>query len=305
MATRIIMAFAASLFSAALETIPQAVDPAEIVRRHYPMTRLAPEDDDAKRECFAVRDVDAQGGPVRIVAGYTDFSTAVVRVLTRTAPGRFRVTYETPREPRLDGTGCDITLLDFDGDGQRDVFVELALGRHSAGLVFRWKRNGLENVSPSDLLNPFIVDIRHDGTLQVVAQGSDDRDRKEDEKRSAPSWLYRFADGRYVFDEPVLLVTQVSVGDPEILTHLSLILAEDLSGPYVLRIVNGDAQKRRRVTGATVKLNGVVIAGGTQINERVEFLDVPLGSFLPIENKLDVEVQGPAGGFITIVVKGT
>jgi hypothetical protein len=69
--------------------------------------------------------------------------------------------------------------------------------------------------------------------------------------------------------------------------------------------VNGDARNRRRVTGGTIKLNGSVIAASTQLHGRMEFFTVLLGSSLLVENTLDVQVEGPAGSFVTVVVKGT
>jgi len=59
------------------------------------------------------------------------------------------------------------------------------------------------------------------------------------------------------------------------------------------------------VTAGTITLNGVGILGGAQISDRVEFLEVPLGSSLPVDNALGVQFQGASDAYVTIIVEET
>ena len=59
------------------------------------------------------------------------------------------------------------------------------------------------------------------------------------------------------------------------------------------------------MTAATVKLNGAVVVDNAQMNSAVEFLEVSLGTNLPVGNDLDVSLEGPAGAFLTILVEET
>lgn len=291
----------------------QTPTPDQIVSQHYPSARLAPEEEADKRQCFQVRNVDGQGMPTTIVAGYTDLNRAVLRVLTRNAEGQFTPTYESSATPPLIGARCEITLLDVDGDGQRDVFLELALGRRGSGWIFRWGSGGLENFTPldtgagtslSELSDASFFDVRHDGTLQIVGIRADPPD-EENERIAAAPLMYRLGAGGYEIDRPVLLAARIMPGDPDLVRNPEFSLAANSDGPYVLRFINGDAEDLHRVTGGTITLNGAAIAGGGQINDQVEFLDIPLGSSLLVDNALDVQLQGASDAYAIIIIEET
>ena len=59
------------------------------------------------------------------------------------------------------------------------------------------------------------------------------------------------------------------------------------------------------MTRGTVRLNGVAILGGAQISDRVEFQEVPLGSSLPVDNALEVQLHGASDAYVTIIVEET
>jgi hypothetical protein len=92
--------------------------------------------------------VAADGTPTRLVAGYTDTEVGVLRVLNRAAAGTFQVSYESPVSLAMRGIDCTIELMDMDGDGTNDVFMELLPERGSTGWVFRTVGTALEHVTP-------------------------------------------------------------------------------------------------------------------------------------------------------------
>jgi hypothetical protein len=98
---------------------------------------------------------------------------------------------------------------------------------------------------------------------------------------------------------------RIMPGDRDIARNPEFSLATNSDGPYVLRFVNGDAQDLHRVTAGTVTLNGVAILGRAQISDRVEFLEVPLGSSLPVDNALVVQLQSASDAYVTIIVEET
>lgn len=282
----------------------QRVDPAGIVAEHYPIDRLEPEDDRDKHSCFQIGQRDARGEPTLIVAGYTDFRRAVLRVLSRTPDGAFAAAYDSPEDLRLTGMFCEVTLVDVDGNGQQDVLFELAAMRHSVAWVFRRTATGWENVTPmdramiSDLVDVSFVDVRHDGTLQIVSIQGDPRDQR----RIEPNLLYRLGLGGYAPDRPVLVVEKFST-DPALgADTIEFDVPENSDGPYTLRVVNGDRHGRRRAKGGSVTLNARTVVQH-ELSEHVEFLTIPLGESLPVENTLRVRLEGPPETQVTITIE--
>ena len=73
--------------------------------------------------------------PDAVVAGYTDWSDAIVRLLTRVAPDTYVVSYETPASTDLFGLTCSISGSDIDGNGQPDVLLDLSFGKGRIGSI--------------------------------------------------------------------------------------------------------------------------------------------------------------------------
>ena len=300
---------AATLSAAALQTL----DVDALVRRHYPIERLHPEEEIDRRQCVAVKSADARGVPTTIVAAYTDLEEAVLRVLTRGADGQYRITYETPPDLRIGAYGwCDVELIDVDGDGETDVHLSVGLGTraYSNDWVFKWSSSrltpltwsGTDVPSLSRLFQAGFVDVHHDGTLQIVSANENySRDAKP--PTVAPFILHRLGPNGYEVERPVLLVRRTDPEDWDFLRTMEFVLPIGSDGRYRLRLINGDVSGKRRVTGGTLILNGKTIAANAQINSKVEFLEVPLGSTLPVDNVLRVDVQGPTDAFVTIIVE--
>lgn len=72
--------------------------------------------------------------------------------------------------------------------------------------------------------------------------------------------------------------------------------------PFVLRIANGDASGRNRLSSATVVLNGVQVAGPADLNQKVALIERPVE--LGPANTLEVRTASGPGGFLTIMVLG-
>jgi hypothetical protein len=68
-----------------------------------------------------------------------------------------------------------------------------------------------------------------------------------------------------------------------------------------MSIINGAQSGTNRVSSATVKLNGNVIAGPSEFNQKIYVLifQVPVQT----TNTLEIELQGKPGSFITVAIR--
>jgi hypothetical protein len=73
-----------------------------------------------------------------------------------------------------------------------------------------------------------------------------------------------------------------------------------LEGDFVLYLLNGD-EEGNRVASGTVEINGAAIVQTSDLNENVPVLRRPVTLQLG-SNELVVELQGPPGSFVTLVI---
>lgn len=73
--------------------------------------------------------------------------------------------------------------------------------------------------------------------------------------------------------------------------------------PYDLHIVNGDANGNRRISSATITLNGVQVAGPSDLNQNVAAIDRSVT--LQSTNTLQVTLASKPGSYLTINIFGT
>jgi hypothetical protein len=286
-------------------------DPTQLIVDAFYPERLTPESAAARRSCYRVHSVTTEGQPSRIIAGYTDESRAALRVLDRTAAGTFQVSFDSPSEPFLVGATCQITLIDFDSDGQLDLFVEFASGRGSQGWVYRWQGNEPVQVTPtytseghafSSLGSPYFLDTLHDGTLQIISRGSDAPQQGTSRVATAHA-LYRLLAAGYSQDRRVLLADDYMPSSNPGLNVSTFYLVRGSTGPYRLRVINGDRLGQNRTSGGTITVNGTIVVTPSQLHDQVEFLEVALPGDLPDRNVLRVQLAGPSTVTVTIVVE--
>jgi hypothetical protein len=289
--------------------VAAAQSPQQIVDQFYPVNTLPVDRPEQRRSCFAIYQSDGTG-PTTLVAGYTNAARGYLRVLTRDATGAFRVAAETPSSLMMLGDGCTVTLEDVDGDQATDILVNLRRRAGDETWIFRWTGTQLENRTPTEpdegaavvsaLVNATVLDLAHDGSRQVyVNQTSPDAD----EPQTRANQLFTNGPTGFVFNRDVLAAARfVVVRPPDRHAWTTFRAIANRPGPYTLRIVNGAPNGLRRVTGATVALNDVVLVGPGQLGAGVEFLTVPFTATLGDFNDLDLDLTGPAGSFLTILI---
>ena len=151
-----------------------AQTPQDIVDQFFPVDALPVEELDERLSCFAVHASDA-GGPTTLIAAYSNSTKAVVRVIIRSS-GVWTVAAESAPDLLLVGGPCAIGLADVDGDAAIDAVVNLQRAGGDELWLFHWSGTELTNLTAtrqdadarvSELLNPSVIDLYHDGTLRV------------------------------------------------------------------------------------------------------------------------------------------
>jgi len=83
----------------------------------------------------------------------------------------------------------------------------------------------------------------------------------------------------------------------------TFILPAGTTAPYTIHIVNGQADGTKRISSATIKLNGVQVAGPSDFGQNVAVIDRPVA--LHTNNTLEVRLTSAPGSFLTISVLDT
>jgi hypothetical protein len=280
----------------------------EIVDRFYPAETLHVDSPDERRSCFAIYQSDA-AGPTTVIAGYSDMSRGMVRVLSRSASGAFAVAAESPRSLLMLGNHCEVALENVEGDRADEILFTLTVGVDSVMWILRWTGTNLENRTPTEpdegstvvsaLVNATILDLAHDGGRQVYVNHASVR---LDEPQVQANQLFTSGAAGFVFNRDVVAAARFVVQHPGELDWTTFRAIAKRPGPYTLRIVNGAPTGLGRVTGGTIELNDVTIVGPGQLGSGVEFLTVPVNATLTDINRLDIDLTGEAGSFVTIVI---
>jgi hypothetical protein len=295
---------AAFVMLASVHAVAQGADPEAIVDQFYPQSLIDVSQQlgipFSRNQCVAVYDTDADGGPRTIVAGYSNGYRGIVRVL-RPNGAAFSVVAE-PVGYEFSGHQCDITLVDIDGDGAKEVRVSYLERIGSVDWIFGWNGQQLLDLTPSSLdatgerisalRNMGFVDIDNDGTQEVLSSWID-----RDEPPS-PNDLYRLSGGVYSHEQPVVaLMTFPRFAEP---FDFYLPIPEGARGPYSLRVINGIAGGRARVTSGQVWLNGQEIVSVSDLGAAMDFIDRIVS--LQAGNRLSVRVNDPVSSQLTILI---
>jgi hypothetical protein len=313
MSQGLVGAFAASLLALATPDVAaRQGDLQTAIDALYPQDRLAPGDPSERRSCHQVLERTANAEPAVVLAAYTDRANGALRVLRRTGNSGFEPVFDNPPTWALPGTRtrCTIRLDDLDADGRPEVFVAFEGPRASVGWVVRWEGTRLVNLTPtrtvdgretSLLLNPAVYDLEHRGSLRVIA-ARDFASPPPGVPAALPAYVYRLGAAALEAESSILAVMgfRADVNPESNLRSFRVIT--DSSPPYTLRVVNGDRDGRRRVTGATVALNNTPVLGPAQINDGVEFTTATVPALL-VQNHITATLSGAPDAFILVLVQ--
>jgi hypothetical protein len=281
-----------------------------VVDRFYPLERLHPATPGERYTCYGVLESTSTDGPSLVIAGYTDRSTGVIRVLRRGDRGTFDVVAENPDAWVLSGTDCDVRLQDLDFDGRQEAIVYFLGVRASTGWILKWDGGKLVSLTPTTssagrdsslLLSPTVYDLDHQSSLRVVAPKAIEQMGPGQMARN-PAFVYRLGPSRYEMEKGILAIMGFRADVDPRGNERAFRLIQDSVPPWVLRVVNGDRSGGHRVTGATIDINDQQVLGPSALSARTEFVTKVLSSLTTV-NHLTATLTGPDEAFITVLVE--
>jgi hypothetical protein len=285
----------------------------QIVAGFYPqrLAGLAEEASETveRRQCHAVLDTQPSGGPQTIVAAYTNTSSAAIRVLQADGAGGFQIAAEPPANLDIFGSVCSITLDDLDGDGRKEIVVAFGMMNSHVSWVFRWDGHQLLNLTPlaangdgtqySELSNAELVDVDNDRIPEMYVAGAKP---DADEGPAQPDTIYRLGTDGFVKAESLigLWEFQRDTRSPET-QRVQVDLPEGALGPYMLHVINGDADGHARVSSAQVWFNDRLVVTPSDVNQQVDVLDRSVT--FEEHNELAVRLAGAPGSKLLVILR--
>ncbi len=226
-----------------------------------------------------------------IVAGYSYGMSSAILLLKETDRDQYKKEFQVPGL-LLTGGMCEVTPEQLTDDrpmqheehSHKQVTVGFAVsanGANSLEWVFDVEEDKLVNIGPgsidgsgrfeTDLSNYDLVNYYQDGTLQMVSGGEYPLSPDE----SAPEGgfdLYRLVNGKLQLDTSVSVVFDATINkDSSTMPDIpSFLKPTNLSGPFFVRLVNGDRHGEHKVKSATILLNGIAVAFLKQSDNIVE-----------------------------------
>jgi hypothetical protein len=295
----------------------QASGDAALVQQFFPQSLITESAADFRAggppsfqaSAFAEADLNGTGNNDFIVAAYTNGFSAVVRVLRK--QGTSAVLANEPQVPLLGGIYPTVTLIDLDNDGKPEVVMGLSSARGGvADWIFKWDGSALRLFGPTEgdlsgntttmLGDAVFVDLDGDGIPEVI----NPPEFNSVHPGSPGPFVYTvFAlkNGVYAPTGATLnfFQTYVRAGGTPVATG-DTFTVKDATIPYVITIVNGDQHGGKRVSSATITLNGTVVAGPDVFNQGVAALKIPVA--VSTNNSITVQLASAPGSELTVSI---
>lgn len=265
-----------------------------------------------QESCYDVATTNPDGSPALVAAGYSNGVQGAVLLLQSTALGQFSMASQVSGFD-FPGTACSALAVDLDGDGVNEVVISFYSPRgNTMDWVFRVTGTTLTNLSPvtssagvttTTLMDIGIIDIFHDGTLQIEDTGEYPPPADGSLPTSSNSLYSVGANGLVPMGDVYFLWEfDRENGPPQMEQRSFTIPASVTQQPKTLRITNGSYDGTHRVSSAQIWVNGVPVALPSAFNQTVEFLSIPLGT-LPSQNIITVQLASAPGSKIIVTVQ--
>jgi len=229
----------------------------------------------------------------RMVRGFSNGFESIVRICS---PDDSSILAET-EESLLGGEITEIEAVDWDRDGTSELLVTL---KTTTGRPRRWLFNqSLQSVGPSVemygqrhslLVDPYPIDADMDGRLDLL-----------NTEAGEEAILYRNEGGFFKGTGETVAYFDVffrKTGVP-IIEKRSLDFVEGEAKGFVIRVINGDAGKRR-VTSAVVKVDGLTVIGPDDFRRTSGVITSERVTVRP-DSKLEVELRGEPGSELAMI----
>jgi hypothetical protein len=281
--------------------------------------------------CVTVFSSNVDGTPSLIAAAY-DGDGAEIAMLAYSPSGANIISAVTNQQFWLAEGQCELQIVNLADPDHPDSPLAKAINVMFGGPTwsFIWDGEKLQNITAlqkgsyswrgkdvpnSDFYGALIVDIDHNGPMQIVGTKKEGDNFADVDGIMATKTLtlFRYNGTKYA---PVKTLQYLEKYGPN-LPETPVELAEYKFGTaqwtqeidmhntpapnYNLRIVNGDRDGSNRVTSAKVEVNGVTIILSTEINQAVETLNRKIQ--LKKQNQVKVTVDGPAKSHLYVTVE--
>lgn len=240
-------------------------------------------------------DLDRSGRDDYLAAAYSNGLAAALRLIRGSADAAIVVA--EARNATLGGRGTpELYVVDIENDKR----PELVVGFWRETWMYKYENGELALFGPTrsttagettNLGNATFFDLDGDGTLEILEEAPVSGD--------AAYTAHKLQDdGSFArISTPIIFADRFdrAEGEPQVVgRHFSA-----SPGDYVLRITNGDQDKKNIVTAGEIRLNGKVVFGSSDFKKNVSntfVIPVRLAS----QNSLSVELRSAPGSFLYV-----
>lgn len=291
----------------------------QIASTYYPQEMVDPDGQAGQNYCAVAYENAPDGAPATVLAVYPwgpVGNPGEIWVYQRQSDGDYRGKRIGDPKLALFADNCHISVTDAGPAVGKVIEVALSGNRNSSSFLFRWTGTELAEIGPTfqdsheDLVEPALTNsgfapIFPDGTLAVIDgpadPGFDDPFENEftiyhfDGRTYSPYARGLYMDEFYSCLKPGCTESEGTFSIPRRST-----------GPYLLRVVNGDASGKNRVAGATIALNGRIVADLPSPVGGKTVIVKQLPRMVAGENKLTVRLKrlpGSSSGLVYVVIE--
>jgi len=290
-----------------------------------------PEPEDPYDTCVKVFSSKADGTPGLIAAAYSG-DGAEIAMLAYSPSGANIISAVTNQQFWLAEGQCELQIVNLADPDHPDSPLAKAINVMFGGPTwsFIWDGEKLQNITAlqkgsyswrgkdvpnSDFYGALIVDIDHNGPMQIVGTKKEGDNFADVDGIMATKTLtlFRYNGTTYAPAKTLQYLEKYGPNLPETPDELAeykwgtaqwtqeIDMHNTPVPNYNLRIVNGDRDGSNRVTSAKVELNGVTVILPAEINQTVETLARKIQ--LKKQNQVRVTVDGPAKSHLYVIVE--
>lgn len=306
----------------------------QLVNRFYPSSLSNPKHPKDRPGCYGIYSVNKSGTPLTIFADYSSKQGEFL-VIRRKANGEYWAAPVAPSAqvigPRGDVFGqnadCSINLVPLTQQGRRAILLWFAgranLGTaHAMAWVFQWNGTKAKSLGPVRSTPAGYIPgwgfpdpaYLYPDSLAMVSAYDHFNGKVPHFEETHPYYrqIYRLKEGHYQFAAyaayfglPIPHGTTISefLNGPRYPPGGPFVLRHNSTGPFILRIGNGNIKGKSRVSSAEVWINGKEVLPPGEINSNTSILTLPLPHILRQHNNIRVVAHGPPGSQLTVVIE--
>ncbi|MHB0972355.1 MAG: FG-GAP repeat domain-containing protein [Thermoanaerobaculia bacterium] len=276
-----------------------------LVRQHFPQELVEAGADRDLPTSFEYLVLDAGEQHRRIVAAYSNYVEAAVRIIDVQSDGQ-AVAGPVTTSLLLRGRSLKLSTVDLNNDGSAEVLLRTNLERCGFGSwFFRVSGNELVILNPTSggdryaFCDPDIVDLDGDGRMELLewrrsVVPNPSQDAEEDALGSYN--ILRLSDNGLEAGELLALFRYFTKESDENAVEFA---AREPTGATMV-VVNG-AGSTVKASTARIRLNGQVVVGPSDLNQNVSRIEAPVT--LLKENRLEVTVGSAPKATILVYFK--